>query len=130
MIVLDTSVVIAFFNDKDTLHHDAVKKFKEFEKQDRHLLISNYILNEALTVMLRKRGLEKSKQMLDFLLNYKKLEIFHLESQGFFEVINEFKNQTDKLSFVDCSILWMTKTHGFKIATFDKNLTDYLELIG
>lgn len=126
MILLDTSLIISFFNDQDVLHSKAVEKFKEFEKENVRLAMSDYILNEAITVMLRRRGLEKSKEMLDFLLNYKRLEVFHLDERGFFEVIEQFKNQTDMLSFVDCSILWMVKIHGFDFATFDKNLIEQI----
>jgi len=122
MLLLDTSLLIAFFNDKDVFHSKAVEKFKEFEKQRRNLAISNYILNEAITVMLRRRNLQMSKQMLKFLLNYDKVEVFHVDEKGFFDIIEVFNNQKDTLSFVDCSIVWMAKKHGFAVATFDKNL--------
>ena len=103
--------------------------FKTYEKESDNLAISDYILNECLTVMLRKRNLDESKRMLDFLLNYKNLELFHLDENGFMSSIDEFKNQTDNLSFIDCSILWMVKKNRFELATFDKNLIKEIEKI-
>lgn len=127
MILLDTSVIISFFNEEDVLHAKAVEKFTEFEKEGRNLAVSSYILNEAATVMLRKGGLERAKRTLDFLMDYERLEIFHVDEQGFFETVAAFRAQDDGLSFVDCSIVWMAKAHGFEIATFDKNLLEQLK---
>ena len=127
MILLDTSVIISFFNEEDVLHGKAVEKFAEFEKEGRNLAVSSYILNEAATIMLRKGGLERAKKMLDFLVDYERLEVFHVDGEGFFEVVAAFKAQDDGLSFVDCSIVWMAKAHAFEVATFDKNLLERLE---
>lgn len=91
------------------------------------MAISDYILNECLTVILRKKNLAKSKKILDFLLNYKNMELFHLDQMGFFATIDEFNNQTDNLSFIDCSILWMARRNGFEVATFDKNIIKELK---
>jgi len=122
MILLDSSVILAFFNEEDMFHAKAIQLFKSYEKEQKSLAISDYILNECLTVMLRKRNLKESKRMLDFLLNYRNLELFHLDADGFMSSIDEFKNQEDHLSFIDCSILWMLKKNRFEVATFDKNL--------
>ncbi|MEW6748891.1 MAG: PIN domain-containing protein [Candidatus Micrarchaeota archaeon] len=122
MMLLDSSHLIALLNEEDVFHEEALRKMDGLEKSGRGLAISDYILNEAVTVILRKRGLEKAKETLDFLLDYKQLEIFHMDEKGFAEVVKEFREQKDHLSFVDCSILWMAKRHGFGVLTFDKNL--------
>ncbi|MBD3389511.1 PIN domain-containing protein [Candidatus Micrarchaeota archaeon] len=127
MLVLDTSLIISFFNNSDVFHSQAVEKFKNFEKDKKRLLVTNYVLNEAVTVMLRKANLTKSKELLEFLLEYKNMEIFHIDADGFMEVVKTFKNQKSYLSFTDCSLLWMAKYYGFKIETFDKNLDSELE---
>jgi len=127
MILLDSSHIIALLNEEDLFHDEAIRKMDEIEKSGHSLAISNYIVNEAVTVMLRKRGLEKAKATLDFLLNYKRLEVFHIDENGFSEVVEEFQVQKDSLGFVDCSILWMVKRHGFGVMTFDKNLIEQID---
>ncbi len=130
MILLDSSAILALFNEEDMFHEQSVKMFKEYENSERSLAISDYILNECLTVMLRKKDLSKSKQMLDSLLNYENLELFHLNEDGFMATIEEFKNQDNGLSFIDCSILWIAKKNGFQVATFDKDLLKELKSAG
>lgn len=127
MIVLDTSLIISFFDEEDVLHQKAVKIFEEFEKEGKQLLLTDYVLNEAVSVTLRKGGLDKSKELLEFLLEYKNMEIFHVDADGFMEVINIFKEQKDNLSFIDCSLLWLAQAYGFRVETFDKNLLSELE---
>jgi predicted nucleic acid-binding protein len=130
MILLDSSVILAFFNEEDMFHDKSVELFKEYEKHGRSLAVSDYILNECLTVMLRRTNLKKSKDMLDSILNYDNLELFHLNDDGFMATIEEFKNQNDGLSFIDCSILWIAKKNGFQVATFDKDLITELKGAG
>ncbi len=130
MIVLDTSIIISFFDVEDVFHDAAVEKFEMFEKKKKRILITDYILNEAVTVMLRKRGLNNSKLLLEFLLEYKNMEIFHIDADGFMEVVGTFRNQDSKLSFVDCSLLWLARYYGFKIETFDKDLQKELKKLG
>lgn len=127
MILLDTSFIISFFNENDVFHEKAVKSLREYEKQNKRFAVSNYIINEALTVILRKRSLKSAKDLLDFLLNYKRLEIFHVDDKGFFKIIELFKNQKNGLSFTDCSLIWMAKDYGFTVATFDKQLLNILK---
>ncbi|MBU0591751.1 PIN domain-containing protein [Candidatus Micrarchaeota archaeon] len=119
-MILDTSVFIAFFHDTDVHHTKAVEIFKIAE--ERKIIISDYLFNEIITVLLRKIGLKKVKQIIDFLLNDEALIIRHTSRDEFFEVIDIFKKQNDHLSFVDCSIIWLSKQHNLEVATFDKSL--------
>ena len=127
MIVLDTSVIISFFDEEDVFHPKAAKLFKEFERDGKRLLITNYVVNEAVSVAIRKAGLAKSKELLEFLLEYKNGEIFHVDAKGFMEVVKTFKTQKSTLSFTDCSLLWLARYYGFKVETFDKKLNSELE---
>ncbi|MDD2655777.1 MAG: PIN domain-containing protein [Candidatus ainarchaeum sp.] len=129
MIVLDTSLIISFFDEEDVLHQKAVKAFEEFEKGGDQLLLTDYVLNETVSVTLRKGSLDKSKELLEFLLEYKNMEIFHVDANGFREVIKVFREQKDNLSFIDCSLLWLAHAYGFRVETFDKNLLSELEKI-
>jgi len=119
-MILDTSIFVAFFHDKDIHHEEAAEIFKKAEK--RKIIISDFLLNEIITVLLRKTGLKKTKKILDFLLNDETLVIRHTSRDEFFEIVDIFKNQNDHLSFVDCSILWLSDQYGLDVATFDKEL--------
>lgn len=111
--------LIALFHETD-IHHDEAKDiFKTAER--KRILISDYLLNELLTVLLRKTDLKSTTSILDFLLNDETLIVRHTTREEFFVIIGIFKEQKGGLSFVDCPVVWMSKKLGLKIATFDKN---------
>lgn len=129
MIALDSSFIISFFHENDIFHNEAVERFRSLEKEGQTMLVTNYVINEAVTVMIRKQNLAKSKEFLEFLLDYKMVEVFHIDRDGFMEVIEIFKKQEGDLSFTDCSLMWLHDLYGFKVETSDKKLLSELEKV-
>ncbi len=119
-MIIDSSVLVAFYNEKDVHHEKAVEIIKTLDKETS--FISDYIINETISVALRKIGLKKAKGIAEFLMNKRNLIVTYTMQEDFKEIIEIFKNQNDNLSFVDCHLMWMTKTLGLEVASFDKNL--------
>lgn len=94
------------------------------------LLISDYVFQETVNVVLRKSGLAAAIEVGEFLLEADHTELV-FASDDFFEHWRRFQNQdkaeAKSLSLVDASLLSLAGTYdGAPIATFDKGF-DNLE---
>ena len=127
-MIVDTSVFIAFYHESDVHHREAVEKFQDIDSLAKNdtIIISDYQLNEIVSVALRKMGLAKSKIILELLLNHESMLIRHTSSQEFYSIIDVFKSQDKNLNFVDCSIVWLANNAAQKVVSFDGNLIGYL----
>ncbi len=123
-MIVDTSVFISFYHETDVNHKKAIEVLGN--NQNR-ILISDYILNEVISVSLRKMGLERAKYILEIIIDQELVSVKHTSESEFYEILEIFKNQNDKLSFVDCSIILLAKIHGQNVVSFDKNLVDYIK---
>ncbi|GEM_PF-4886003 len=126
-MILDSSAIIAFHSESDVHHKDAVELFTKLEKEDNSLIISDYIINKTISVILRKNSLEKSLAVLDSIMNHQKISIHHTSQEEFYEILEVFKKQKESLSFIDCSILWLATKSNLKVCTYDKNLEKELK---
>ncbi len=116
-VIIDSSVFIAYFNEGDSQHKKALTIFKTLNAED--ILISEYVLLEVLTVIQNKVSKKFAFKLKDFILEYFSESI--LRSDIFFdETLSLFGSQYGKLSFVDVSLIVLSKK--YEIITFDKNL--------
>ncbi|HLD80942.1 MAG TPA: PIN domain-containing protein [archaeon] len=116
---LDTSVLVAYFAENDSQHEKAVRELQKTGKEET--MVSDYVLDEFLTVLF-----SKTKSKPDCEKAYKELtgntqalivakEAFNAAEALFF--------QGNRLSFTDCTTLYFCKKHGFKLVTFDGELS-------
>ncbi len=125
MIILDTSFIIAYYNENDEKHDKAVELMKTLVLgKYGEFIISDYIFDEVVTVALirlkkMKRALEIGSDVLFF------TSLFYLEKEGFEKAWDIFKGQKDtKLSFTDCSILALMEEKGIRyVASFDEDFS-------
>lgn len=129
MRILDASVLVAAYIEKD-LHHAKAKELLESIPQDERILLNDYLVNEIVTVMLRKYGLQKAKDILEYLTSNSKIAIQHTSEEDFQLIVRRFQKQTSALSFVDCSVLCLSDSGGCKIETFDKALENEIRKRG
>ncbi|MDD5337591.1 MAG: PIN domain-containing protein [Candidatus ainarchaeum sp.] len=124
-MIVDTSVFFGLYHEHDVHHEEALGIFR---RMGENILLSDFMLNELASVVLRKTGIEKANAMLDTLLEMDGLVLHYTTKQEFSEILSLFRNQKngDNLSFVDCSIIWLARHYGAKVATFDKNLQERL----
>ncbi len=123
MIILDSNVWVAFFNKSDSQHQKAKKVLKEITGK---ITATEYVILEVCSVLLVRAGKQAANKFLEIVFDNDDIEIL-LSDDGFFEkVINFFQeNNNKKLSFVDVSLLCLSKSH--QIITFDKELLKELK---
>ena len=123
MIILDSNVWVAFFNKSDSQHQKAKKNLKEITGK---VTATEYVILEVCSVLLVRAGKQVANKFLEIVFDNDDIEIL-LSDGGFFEkVINLFQeNNNKKLSFVDVSLLCLSKSH--QIITFDKELLKELK---
>jgi|TARA_B100002003_G_C14082041_1_gene520524 predicted nucleic acid-binding protein len=123
MIFLDSSVIIAYYNEKDKHHNRAVKIIKTISSGKEDIIINENIFNECVTVLfLRLRDLQKVITIGETL---KKVPTLMNNTNLFNKTWETFKNQKDtKLSFTNCSIIaTMIQERILSLATFDQDFS-------
>jgi predicted nucleic acid-binding protein len=122
MILLDSSVIIAYRNQDDVRHSDALRLFSELGK-GRYAggLVTDYIVLEIVTVVKRLMGHDAAVETGEALLGAGDITVMR-STQLFPHAWREFKARSGTdLSFVDASSLAAMKLAGVtRIATFDR----------
>lgn len=124
MIVLDSSFLIGFHNERDAHHQSASALLDQFlaGKWGRGLLLE-YVFLEVTTVLSVRRGLRVAARVGTILLDAKELEFVPC-SDLFPEIFRVFREQTrTKLSFADSAIAYVAHQRaGGLVLTFDEEL--------
>lgn len=121
MIFLDSSFIIACKVVDDQNHEKSMKHLSEFIEDDEEVIVSDYIFDEVVTVLLIKtKDLGIAVDTGNVLKSSARL--LKLDDFTFNKTWDLFKNQDNtKLSFTDCSSLALMKKEGIKrLATFDE----------
>lgn len=117
-IILDSSVIIAYFR-KDEAHHE---KAEEIFNTHENLIIPGVIVGEALSILKMKEGLKVAEDCAYFLENSVGIRIVMTEETTFQSAMRFFISKKNNLSFIDTMLLNYAKQKGIRIATFDKEL--------
>ena len=121
MIFLDTSFLIAFYNNNDEHNPKAIKIIKDLiSGLYGELLISDYIFDEFITVaLIRLKNLSKIIQVGEDIRFF--THILKINEKLFEKSWQIFKEQkATKFSFTDCTILALMKENNIKnLVTFD-----------
>lgn len=121
-IFIDTGVLAAFHNASDEKNPEARSILSRVrQKQYATAFTSDYVIDECTTLIFsRTRNRKQSNLFLEQALGSEELfTILYTSGEDFSEAAKEYLRQSD-LSFTDCSILALMKSHGIKnIATFD-----------
>ena len=123
-VLLDSSVIISFYNDKDQNHQKAINLSKELFDGTKTILISDYIFDECITVILQKEDINKAIKLGEYLLNSQIVDLRINESTLEF-AWEYFKTKNPgKLSFTDCvNIACLNLLNIDYLATFDKEFS-------
>jgi predicted nucleic acid-binding protein len=126
MILVDTSVLFAFFDPNDSCHTLARKLFLELPKNQ--ILILEDVLKELLTVVNLRKGSDVSKIIYNELNNDdREVMLYNFTSLEFFDFINNFQTiKNTKLSLIDLELLYLSTKNNIPVLTFDKNLNKSL----
>ncbi len=123
MLVIDTSVIVAYELEADSNHTRAQKLVSEIVAgKHGRFVITDYIFSEIVTVTaLRSKSLEKASVVGDRLKETG--EILGVDEAEFNAAWHVFKTQKNtKFSFTDCTTISFMRAHDIsKVATFDKD---------
>ena len=121
MVVLDSSFLIAFHNERDVHHARARAAMARLVSGEwGPALLPEYVLLEVLTVLLARRDLHVATTVGLALLGAKEVE-FVACSDHFLDALEVFRNQgRGSLSFADAAIVAIARRRGAQhVATFD-----------
>ncbi|HEX7359079.1 MAG TPA: PIN domain-containing protein [Bryobacteraceae bacterium] len=122
MIVLDSSFLIGFYNERDAHHSAASSLMKRFLSGEwgKGLLLE-YVALEVVTVLLVRRDVNVAAKVGKLLLDAEELD-FVFCSGIFSEAFSSFTQQRGtRLSFVDVAIVQVARQRAEgRVLTFDE----------
>ncbi len=133
VIFLDTSFLVAYYNKKDEHHKKARRWVEKVRFKKLVLVISDYVFDELLTVVLVRRGKDFSIQAGRKLRKDKRIFMIRVSENIFEEawkIYEDFKDK--KWSFTDCTSYKLIESLGIrKAASFDEHFKEFgIEIVG
>ncbi|MGH9323222.1 MAG: type II toxin-antitoxin system VapC family toxin [Vicinamibacteria bacterium] len=128
-IVLDTSFLVAYHNQRDVHHGRALDVMDRLRTGEWGLaLLPEYVFLELVTVLARRRDLTTAVSAGDSLLASEEL-VFVPCSEIFLDAFDVFRGlDSSNPSFADAAIVAIARQRGIeRIATFDR---DFLGVAG
>lgn len=125
-VVLDTSVLVAYFNTRDVHHAEAARIMVQIVtgRWGRALLLE-YVVLELATVLMARRSVEVATKAVDALLGAAEVDFVPCSGR-FVRTLEAFGAQrSGTLSFADAAIIATARERAAgHVATFDKSLAD------
>ena len=136
-VIVDTSVIIAFFNKRDKNHKRAISLLKDAMMKHYGLLfISDYVIDETVTYLLKRTkrpeiALRAGKFLLGELEGFPKVfEIIFTNKEIFNKAWITFKKLLQRsLSFTDCVLISLANEYNLSIMTFDEGFKGLANII-
>jgi predicted nucleic acid-binding protein len=122
---VDTSAWYATEVEDDTNHYSAMEFIKKLITNRYGLLVtSDYVLDETLTLIRKRRGSKAAIQFLDKIKKTQSLSIAWIERDVFDKAAEIFRTADEKQvwSFTDCTSFSIMKELGIaNVYTFDSD---------
>lgn len=120
-VLVDASVWIAYFNANDVLYQKAQSVIDE--KENHTLILTDYVLQEVITVFLYKKQAGLIEELMNT-LQKENVEIVSVENFFLTSILKFIKQlkYKPKMSLTDWSLLSLAAEFGFPLLTFDKQL--------
>lgn len=121
-IFIDTAFFKALVDENDDFHQEAIEIFTKLAHQKDPLVTTNFILDETVTLIRVRCGLERVKKFQERLAKFTELQLIRVSVQDEANAWDWFWNDWSKLSFTDCVSFAVMKRLGIeKVATFDEH---------
>jgi len=121
MTLLDSNILVAYFRLDEALHKKARDLVSSLEK----IVIADFVLSEIYTVLMLRESYEIAIRALEWIINNPKIEVERLTNQETKKVISFIEKNNTKLSFVDISLLIMSKNRNYRLISFDQELRSF-----
>jgi len=125
-IFLDTSFLVAFYNKKDKNHLSA-RRFISNEDNGGAFVISDYIFDEVLTVLMVRGGKTVSVEAGCKILEDEKINLLQIDENIFQKAWLIYQGFKDKeWSFTDCTSYVLMKNLAIDVgASFDDHFNQF-----
>lgn len=121
-VFIDTSFFKAFVDEDDDFHTQAVRVLKILEQREAKLVTTNYVLDEAITLIRVRCGVLRVKDFQRALVALKPCKIIRVFGKDESGAWDWFWNDWHHLSFTDCVSFAVMKRLGLTdVATFDEH---------
>ena len=123
LVFIDTSAFKAIIDKNDDFHNQAVKIWDLLCAQEAVLVTTNYILDEAFTLIRVRCGIRVVEKFREILANSTPaLKIIRITVEDESKAWEWFNKDWKKLSFTDCtSFSAMSRLKIDKVVSFDKH---------
>lgn len=126
--LIDTGIIFSMINKKDPDRVNGLKFAKSIKEKRIIPLITDYIVDELLTLVIRKKGIMEAIWVRDFITSeyfkfHKIEESEYDETFRIFFKYNKNRRKQKGISFTDCSNAVVSNRLGVEyIASFDTGL--------
>lgn len=124
-VFVDSSMWKALVDSNDDFYHDAARVWRSLQQENVRLLTTNYILDEAFTLIRKRCGIKAVKLFRDHLVSdWKSVKIMRISIADEAMAWNWFSKDWSNLSFTDCVSFALMERIGLKrTATFDHHFS-------
>ncbi len=125
-VLIDTGVIIAAFNRRDSYHRWAARRLKQIlEGTWGPPYVTDYIIDEVLSYAARKLGSEAGRKLGELLLERRLFHIIPVTLDTVLDAWQLYRRYLPLLSFTDATSLTVAKTYGLDyIVTLDEPLAN------
>ncbi len=120
--VVDSNVFIAFYNQNDTQHLDALRLMGEL--QSATLIVHPYVLQEVATVLTYRFGFETAKKFLSDITTAENVLIPSINVRS---EIERFQLLGKKMSFTDVALINLAEQMAIRLLTFDRQILSVMK---
>ena len=120
-MLLDSNIIVAFFNEKDTLNNKASIVLQAIDKW----IIPQQILFEAITVLELRTDKGLAKRALLTLISDEKVEVIEAHQDDIEKCYHLFLNQKGSLTLYDMLLFAVSKSEEIPFLSFDKKLNAF-----
>lgn len=121
-VFVDSSMFFALVDEKDRFHQKAIQIWQTLKKQKVQLITSNYMLDEAFTLIRSRRGIKVVDDFRKSLTDIYDIKIVRVTVADEAGAWKWFLKDWSKLSFTDCVSFTMMKRLNIKTAAaFDNH---------
>lgn len=126
MIFVDTGAFVARYVKRDGHHARARTVWAEIEKLRTGCFSSNFVLDEAFTLLGRQASYSFAAERAHALLGSKALTILRPDAEDELVALDLFAKFADqKVSFTDCTSFALMRRHRLnRVFTFDRHFLD------
>jgi predicted nucleic acid-binding protein len=121
-VIFDSNVWIGLFNKNDSCHQQALRLFSEHQS----IGIPEYVVLEVVTVLQLRASKLKADLFAKIIKSTESVSVLCASDELFWTTLTIFQQQTKKLSFVDCTLIALSKY--YRVYTFDDELEKQLAI--